>query len=73
MNFPYVKVILRQFGCFTEKLLMRDNPVNNPNIYNVEGDNMSTTLDNWKCVENMFFKSGSLFFILEIIVFSSTK
>jgi hypothetical protein len=51
----------------------RDNPVNNPNIYNVEGDNMSTTLDNWKCVENMFFKSGSLFFILEIIVFSSTK
>ena len=53
-----------------------DNQVNNPNIYNVEGDNRlspslqqfitrSTTPYKWKCVENkMFFQSVS------VIVFS---
>jgi len=28
--------MIRQFGCFTEK---GDNPVENPKIYNVEGNN----------------------------------
>ena len=47
-----------------------DNPVNNPNIYNIEGDNK-------KCVQNVFFFSVwflQLYFLKpEMILLSSAK
>lgn len=75
---PYIILnikVVRQFGCF----MVGDNPLHNPNKYNVEGNNRlpsrgklgvakSKTIDNRKCTENSgFCQSGS------VIVFSYQK
>ena len=46
---------------FYEKFAVEGNKLlDNPNIYNVEGDNKLTNPDNQKCVENPSFFLGVL-------------
>jgi hypothetical protein len=62
-------------GCFPREL----HPVNNPNIYNVEGENRLSPglqpLTTGSVFNILFFHSGSviLFTIVETILLSSTK
>jgi len=70
------KIIQMFFGKFADE---GDNLVDNPNIYNVEGDNRLSsgllTLTTGSVLKILFFQSGSIlvFYIQVIILLSSAK